>query len=66
LNSLLKSILKDDWESKHDDSSEDLEAVEFDFYVNGTFLDTSIESLLTTKPDIKVVSSRNTSSTSYL
>ncbi len=55
LNSLLRSILKDDFESK-DELREDLDTVEFDFYVNGTFLDTSIDNLLKTKPEIRVVS----------
>ena len=64
LNSILKSIIRED---SSDSNLEDyLEQTEFDFYVNGTFLDSTIDSVLKSRPEIKVVSINQILITNYL
>lgn len=55
LNLLVKNILKEDASSKPDDFLDDLESAEFDFYVDGNFLDKTLNELIKSNEQIKTV-----------
>lgn len=58
LNSLIKNIIKEEAAgSKPDEFISDLDAAEFDFYVNGNFLDATLHELIKSNDQIKTVSS---------
>lgn len=52
LNSLIKNILKEDTSKTND---EDLDSIEFDFYVNGNFLQGTLHELIKSVEEIKTV-----------
>lgn len=54
LNALIKSILKDDFKS--DEFQSNLETIEFDFYVNGNYLQSTLGELINSNGDIKIES----------
>jgi len=55
LNTLIKSILKEDLNDKS--KIDGLDAVEFDFYINGNYLDRILDAFVELHQDIKTVRS---------